>query len=119
MLEGCKRLCGTPTIRKCALTIDDLNHVCSSHCDYTSHDDLLFYTQLCVGFFALMRLDELTFPDSIALWDPRKLTKWDTVCLHPTYFQFFLPGHKADQFFEGNTIIIHENPLLCNPMKLF
>jgi hypothetical protein len=93
--------------------------MCSSYNDNSSHDDLLFYTQLWVGFFALMRLGELTFPDNIALRDPRKVTKWDTVCLHPTFFQFFLPGHKADRFFEGNTVIICENPLPCNPMKLF
>jgi hypothetical protein len=118
-LEGCKRLHGTPTIRKRALTIDDINNVCSSYNNNSSHDDLLFCTQLCVGFFALMRLGELTFPDNIALRDPCKVTKRDTVRLHPTFFQFFLPGHKADRFFEGNTVIIRENPLPCNPMKLF
>jgi hypothetical protein len=30
-----------------------------------------------------------------------------------------LPGHKADRFFEGNTVIIHESTLPCNPMKFF
>ena len=41
------------------------------------------------------------------------------VHIFATFFQFFLPGHKADRFFEGNTIIICENPLPCNPMRLF
>ena len=40
-LEGCKWLCGTPTIRKRALTIADLNTVCS-YSDTTSHNNLLF-----------------------------------------------------------------------------
>jgi hypothetical protein len=30
-----------------------------------------------------------------------------------------LPGHKADRFFEGNTVIIRANPLPCDPMRLF
>jgi hypothetical protein len=118
-LEGCKRLRGTPTIRKRALTFDNLNTVCASYENNSSHDDLLFCTQLCVGFFALMRLGELTFPDNVALRDPRKVTKRSTVRLHATFFEFFLPGHKADRFFEGNTVIIHENPLPCNPMRFF
>jgi hypothetical protein len=118
-LEGCKRLRGTLTVRKRALTIADLNAVCSSYNDTSSYNDLLFYTQLCVGFFALMRLGELTFPDNIALRDPRKVTKRSSVHIFATSFQFFLPGHKADRFFEGNTIIIRENPLPCNPMRLF
>jgi hypothetical protein len=118
-LEGCKCLRGTPTTRKRALTIGDLNTACSSFGNTGSHNDLLFLAQLCVGFFALMRLGELTFPDNVALRDPRKLTKRSTVQLHPTFLQFFLPGHKADRFFEGNTIIIRENPLPCNPMRLF
>ena len=74
---------------------------------------------VCVSFFTLMRLGELTFPDSVTLWDPHKLTKQNTFHLHPTYFQFFLLGHKADQFFQRNTVIICENSLPCNPMKLF
>ena len=118
-LEGCKCLWGTPTIRKRALMIDDLNIVCRSFNNASSHDDLLFCTQLCVGFFALMRLGETTFLDNIALRDPWKLTKHNTVHLQPNFFQFFLPGHKADRFFEGNTIIIRKNPLPCNPMNFF
>jgi hypothetical protein len=106
-------------IRKRALTIDDLNTVCHSFSDASSHDDLLFCTLLCVGFFALMRLGELTFPDNITLRDPRKLIRRSTVRLQPTFFQFFLPGHKADRFFEGNTIILRKNTLPCNPMHFF
>ena len=68
--KGCKCLCRTPIIRKCALTINNLNYVCSSHHDNSSHNDLLFYTQLCVGFCTLMQLGKLTFPDGVALQDP-------------------------------------------------
>src|ERR1700733_14499555 len=74
-LEGCKRLRGTPTIQKWALTITDLNTVCDTYSHNQTHNNLLFCAQLCVGFFALMRLGELTWPDNTELRDPRKLTK--------------------------------------------
>ena len=113
------KLASKPTHPSTALMINNLNTVCVSHNNTGSHDDLLFCTQLCVGFFALMWLGELIFSDNIALWDPQKVTKWSLVCLHPTFFQFFLPGHKANRFFEGNTVIICRNPLPWNPMRLF
>jgi hypothetical protein len=118
-LQGCKRLRGTPTMRKRALTIEDLNRVCITYSQNPSHDDLLFCTQLCVGFFALMRLGELTWPEDKDLRDPRKLTRRNSVIVNEMFFQFFLPGHKADKFFEGNIIILRPNPFPCNPMSLF
>jgi hypothetical protein len=118
-LEGCKRLRGTHTMRKRALTIADLNSVCDRYSRNRTHNDLLFCAQLCVGFFALMRLGELTWPNDTELRDPRKLTKRNSVIVSNTSFQFFLPGHKADRFFEGNTIILCPNPFPCNPMTLF
>ena len=116
-LEGCKRLWGSPTVCKRALTIADLNTVCIAHSLHPTHDDLLFCTQLCVGFFALMRLGELTWPDDTELWDPRKLTPRSSVVLADTSFTFFLPGHKTDRFFEGNTIMLCTNPFACNPLS--
>ena len=43
-LEGCKWLRGTPTNRKWALTITDLNIVCSTYLHNHTHDNLLFCT---------------------------------------------------------------------------
>jgi hypothetical protein len=118
-LQGCMRLRGSPTVRKRALTIADLNTVCVSYFHNPTHDDLLFCTQLSVGFFALMRLGELTWPEDKDLRNPRKLIKRNSVVITNDSFQFFLPGHKADKFFEGNTIILRTNPFPCNPMSLF
>jgi hypothetical protein len=53
MLEGCKRLRGTSTNYKCALTIEDLKTVC---------------TVYQPNLFALMCLGELCFPDNDTLW---------------------------------------------------
>lgn len=97
----------------------DLNTVCNTYSRNHTHNDLLFCTQLCIGFFALMCLGELTWPDNMELWDPRKLTKQNSITVNLTSFQFFLPGHKANRFFEGNTIILCPNPFPCNPMTLF
>jgi hypothetical protein len=119
MLEGCKRLRGTLTNRKRALTIDDLNTVCTAYRLNLTHDDILFCAQLCIGFFALMHLGELTFPDNHSLWDSHKLSRHSSVVFQPSSIQFFLPGHKADRFFEGNLIVLCDNDLFCSPTALF
>jgi len=118
-LQGCKQLRGTPTIHKRALTIADLNTVCTSQPLHRTHNNLLFCTQLCVGFFSLMLLGELTWPDDRELRDPWKLCKCNSVIVNETFFLFFLLGHKANKFFEGNMIILCQNPFPCNPMALF
>lgn len=118
-LQGCKWLRGTLTTCKRALTIEDLNSVCIAYSENPSHNDLLFCAQLCVGFFALMCLGELAWPEDKDLRDPRKLTRHSSIVINEGFFQFFLPGHKADKFFEGNTIILCPNPFPCNPMSTF
>ena len=105
-LTGCKRLRGVPTVRKRALTMDDLHLVTRFYSNSNSHDDLLFVSQLLTGFFGLMRLGELTTPDDHSIFDHRKITSRTSVSLSNEDYRFFLPGHKADKFFEGNTVII-------------
>jgi hypothetical protein len=104
-LRGCKKLRAAATIRKWPLRPSEIGAL---HDQYFSgdHDDLLFFTILTVGFHALMRLGELVWPDKKSLQDYRKVTKRHSVELLPEGFSFFLPGHKADQFFEGNLIIV-------------
>lgn len=104
------RIRAVPTSRKNALSIDNLITVINYYSRSTIHDDLLFVTMLLIGFFALMRLGELTDPDNKKLRNPLKVTKRTTVLISDEYFQFFLPGHKADRFFEGNTILLSRQP---------
>jgi len=108
-IAGCKRIKAIPTTRKRALTIDDLCLVLNNHGTTPNHDDLLFHAQLTIGFFALLRLGELTYPDNHNLQNPQKTTKRTSVEISATSFQFFLPGHKADRFFEGNSIVLLKN----------
>ncbi|KDR66779.1 hypothetical protein GALMADRAFT_34352, partial [Galerina marginata CBS 339.88] len=105
-LEGCMRIRAIPTNRKHALTIENLCTVVDYYSNSTIHDDLLFVALLLIGFFALMRLGELTNSDTKKLRNPLKVIKRTTVLISEDYFQFFLPGHKADKFFEGNTILL-------------
>jgi len=72
-----------------------------------------------MGFFALFRLGEMTYPDDPELHDPRKVTKRNSVWISPDSFQLFLPGHKANRFFEGNIIIIRKNDHPFDPHKHF
>ena len=107
---------GTPTKRKRALTLDNPQRVIDLYSSSTDHDDLLFLAIILTGFFALMRLGELTFPDDKSIRDWRKVTKRSTVQVNNEFYEFHLPHHKADRYFEGNRIIVtakqfHHNPL--------
>jgi hypothetical protein len=118
-LAGCKRLRGVPTNRKRALTMDDLNVVIRHYSDSHSHDDLLFVSQLLTGFFALMRLGELAVSDDRSIVDHRKITSRTSIRISDNDYRFFLPSHKADRTFEGNTIIIQRHNLTIDPLSWF
>jgi hypothetical protein len=118
-LQGCRRLRAVPTSCKRALTLGDLETVTNALRLSTNYDDRLFLAQLLTGFFALFRLGEMTYPDDPTLCYPRKVTKRNSVRISDTFFQMFLPGHKADRFFEGNIIIIHKNQHMFDPHKFF
>ena len=118
-LAGCKRARGTPTTRKRALTLHDLQIVIEHYATSTSHDDLLFVSQLLTGFFALMRLGELTVSDDRSLFNHRKITSRTSVSLSNNDYRFFLPSHKADKFFEGNTIIVQHHMGPIDPLSFF
>ena len=83
------------------------------------HDDLLFVSQILTGFFALMRLGELTVSDDKSLFDHRKITTRTSVSVSDKDYRFFLPSHKADKFFEGNTVIIQCHDVSINPLACF
>jgi hypothetical protein len=117
-LAGCRRLRGVPTKRKRALTLDDLQVVLDYYLHSSLHDDLLFISQLLTGFYALMRLGELTISDDKSLFDHRKITSRTSVSLSDDDYRFFLPSHKADKFFEGNTVIIQRRSSI-DPLSIF
>ena len=75
---------------------------------------------LLTGFFALLHLGELTFPNSVKLQNWRKITKRSTVRVSEDQYEFGLPSHKADPFFEGNHIIVKKTQYCdINPLAFF
>jgi hypothetical protein len=118
-LSGCMRLRGGPTHRKCALTLDDIDTIVTVLGDSSDHDDLLFIAQVLTGFFALHRLGELTYPDQVSLCDLRKVIRQSSVRLSTTAYQYLLPGHKADKFFDGNIVVIPRNASRRDPWLAF
>jgi hypothetical protein len=118
-MTGCMRRFGTPVKRKSPFSRADLQLVLDRIGPTPSHDDLLFCALLLSGFHALMRLGELVFPDKKALRNYRKLSLRHTVCLQPHQYSFFLPSHKADRFFEGNTILIQKLDTPTDPHAHF
>lgn len=118
-LQGCLRARGRATKRKRALTLDDLESVITHYQTSLLHDDLLFVSMLLTGFFALMRLGELTYPNDPSLHDFRKVTKRSSVVISADQYSFHLPSHKADRFFEGNKIIVTKNQFRLDPLLHF
>ncbi|KIJ32984.1 hypothetical protein M422DRAFT_134180, partial [Sphaerobolus stellatus SS14] len=110
-LAGMKKLRGPqPTNRKRALTREDLSTFISNLPNNPSLDDRLFIAMLLTGFFGLLRLGELTFPDNTRKRSFKKLTLRHTVSLEASRFSFTLPFHKADHFYAGNTVMIEALP---------
>ena len=119
-LKGCKRLKGVATQRKRALTFSDLKLVYENLHNSTLHDDRLFLSMLYTGFFALMRLGEVSFPNDVELRNWRKVTKRSTVVVTDDQYEFLLPGNKSDPFFEGNRIIVKKQQYCdLNPLSVF
>ena len=114
-LQGCMRLRGIATSRKRALTIDDILLVIDHYRHSTLHDDILFVAMLITGFFGLLRLGEMTFPDDTSLHNWKKVIRRNTVRVLESQYEFLLPGHKADRFFEGNKIIIPAHRFRLHP----
>jgi hypothetical protein len=63
-----------------------------------SHDDLLFTTQLLTGFGCLLRLAELSWPDTISLCDYCKVTMCHSIEFLPNVLSFWLPGQVQPIF---------------------
>lgn len=118
-LRGCKKLRAVGTKRKRPLQRSELIALRPKYDAMINHDDHLFFAILLTGFFGLMRLGELVSPDKLDLRDPRKIIARDSVDLARDSYSFFLPGHKADRFFDGNRVIIQRNSTADDPLAPF
>jgi hypothetical protein len=55
----------------------------------------------------------------MALQDYRKIITRNSVLVHPSSYQFILPGHKADRFFEGSLVLIQATLTPDDPFSPF
>ena len=110
---------GTAVKQKRPLSLDDLGQVLDYYPTSTQHNDLLFIAMLLTGFFALIRLGELAFPDDRSLHDWQKITHRESVLINAQFYEFHLPHHKADVFLEGNHIIVWKDQFRHNPLHHF
>ncbi|KAE9391753.1 hypothetical protein BT96DRAFT_1059820 [Gymnopus androsaceus JB14] len=117
-LKGCKKIHQSIASRKCPLQWTELTRVHDKLHSSSSFDNLLFLTLLFVGFFALMRLGELVFPNKIDLQDFRKVIMCLFFIADDEHIEFNLPTHKADHTFEGNWILIKATGDRDDPIKL-
>jgi hypothetical protein len=121
-LKGCLKMLAKPVERKEPLTINDLRLAEIKYRHTQDHDDLLFLTLLITGFYGLLRLGELTFPDDLSIRDWRKITRRSSLIVRPHQYSFMTPASKADRFFEGNKVVIcaFESPdLAFDPFRAF
>ncbi len=119
-LHGCMKTCTLPTKRKQALPVSELSRIVDHYYKSPpSHDDLLFIALLLTGFFALLRLGEMVFPDDKTLQNWRKISRRRTVLISEDQYRFELPFHKADHFFTGNEVLIAQGRTDVNPVLHF
>src|ERR1700678_2283749 len=85
-MAGCMRRFGSPIKHKAPLSRSNLDFVVNRIGLAPSHDDSLFLAQLLTGFYGLLRLRELVFPDKFVLRNYRKISLRHTVrLLHQVY----------------------------------
>ncbi|KAJ6627571.1 hypothetical protein B0H10DRAFT_2161202 [Mycena sp. CBHHK59/15] len=110
-LTSCKHLHSSATQCKQPLT----QHYLSVFIDWLTtrtqegsvvHNDYLFLLQLLSSFYTLLHLGELTYPDKVSLCNPCKVAQCNSATWCQSGYGYFLPAHKADAFFEGNTFYL-------------
>ncbi|KAJ8475333.1 hypothetical protein ONZ51_g6619 [Trametes cubensis] len=118
-MRGFKRLRSKPVVRKRALTQEDLARVLAFVGSSPTHDDLLFTSILLTGFHALLRLGELVWPDRVELRTVRKLSMRASAKVNDNTYEYTLPAHKADPFFEGNHVLVRRSTSGPDPLTAF
>lgn len=119
-LAGMKKLRSGTVNRQRPLLDADLCHLLTSLNASRTHDTKLLLAIIFVGFHALMRLGELTWPDKTEHQDWRKVILRHSVQA-PTaiHVSFFLPFHKADRLYEGNVVMVQARSDDLDPIKVF
>ena len=118
-LKGAKRWHRVPIHHKNPLSLEELKVICYDLKSSSDHDDLLFVSQLLIGFHGLLWLSKICLPDHLALQDFSKISLWSSVQWLSHAFSFWLPSHKANPTFEGSRIIIQQAHQSLDPYSAF
>ncbi|KAH7918236.1 hypothetical protein BV22DRAFT_1024919 [Leucogyrophana mollusca] len=118
-LQGCHCCFGTPTKRKLPLTHDDLVRAEMSLTCPLLFDNLLWVVLLFMGFFGLLRLGELAWPNPCVLHDYNKLSLRSSATFGEDWFQFAVRDAKSNSRFEGDVIRIQRSALAPDPLSHF
>ncbi|KIK72081.1 hypothetical protein PAXRUDRAFT_22427 [Paxillus rubicundulus Ve08.2h10] len=110
-LKGSFRRFSSPLLHKQPLTRAHLLNIMDQTPRPITHDHLLFRTQVESGFFGLLRLGELVWPDKVALRDFLKLSMRLSVLLTDDTYRFDLVREKSDDRFEGNVVLTQRSEL--------
>ena len=118
-LTGIHRVHGVAVKRKRPLLPSDLQFVIDRLGSSSDHDDLLFVSQILIGFNQLLHLAELCISDNPQLFDVRLFMRRFDVSIQPDFVHLLLPGHKADKFFAGSHLLLQPSPSPIAPIPFF
>ncbi|KZV93609.1 hypothetical protein EXIGLDRAFT_573527, partial [Exidia glandulosa HHB12029] len=99
-IVGRLKMAQTAVTRKSPLSAEDVARMVTKYGN-GSHNDILFACLLAIGFSGLHRLGELVWPDTKALQSSRKCITLASLTCAADHFEYDLPGHKGNRFFEG------------------
>lgn len=116
VIAGSRKVRADPIRRKLPLTTSHLLAFEAAYLLSKDYDDLLMFTILTVGFFALHRLGELIWPDDLSLRDWRKVVKRASLSFSDGRACYHLPYHKTDRFFAGTSIMITTHSSAHSPI---
>jgi hypothetical protein len=117
-LAGCLHRAQQQPSCKPPLHLTNIYHVFQLPTSTPSHDELLFTALLGTGFFTLMRLGELVWPDTIQLQSYRKVILRQTLAINTNGYSFTLPTHKTARLGHGNTILVRAFPTSPDPIPI-
>jgi len=84
-----------------------------------SLNDLLIIVIIFMGFHALLHLGEMTQSNNEHKRSFKKLMLQHSLTITASAYSFTLLSHKADQFFEGSSIIVDSPHHCCCPHHPF
>ncbi|KAF8553277.1 hypothetical protein OG21DRAFT_1510412, partial [Imleria badia] len=117
-LAGCLRRGRQQPSRKPPLTLTILHDVLSSSAQTALHNDLLFATLVATGFYVLMRLGELVWPDTVALQSFHKVILRFSLRIDNNSYSFTLPTHKSLKVGHGSDVLIRSFAAGADPLPV-